>query len=466
MFRFVHLRLVIGIAAALLAVPAQPSFLPTVGTMLPAVGAHPHDRIVHADPHLQFGCQGLKLDDFVNGPVCFSPLQMQRAYGFDKNYQHGLTGSGRTIVIIDAYQNPFLATDLAAFDGVFGLPAPSLTQVAPDGLTPFDATDATQVNWSGEIALDVEYAHAMAPGAAIALVLAKSGDDADIISATRYAVVHDLGDVISQSFGEGETCMTTANLDAQHAVFIDANANGITLIASSGDSGAAQPGCAPADPDFKSASTPASDPLVTGVGGTNLQADKLGNYTSERAWADAFTTDAAGNAICYPPSTAGCSGGGFSSLFERPTYQSGVGRIPSTARGVPDVAYNAGVDGGVLVHWGVGNSLFGLDPTDPTIYFLFGGTSAGSPAWAALVAIADQAAGHRLGNINPLLYSMAGTIGTGSIRDVTRGNNNFDDIVGDDAGPGWDPVTGLGSPDAQILVNALATGTKPPRGKP
>ena len=308
----------------------------------------------------------------------------------------------------------------------------------------------------------------MAPGAAIALVLAKSDDDADIISATRYAVDHDLGDVISQSFGEGEACMTSANLDRAAR----GSSSMRTRRASPSSPHRAitaplSPAALPTAPDFKSASTPASDPLVTGVGGTNLQADKLGQLHLRARLGRCVhhrRTRATPSATRRAPPAAAAAGSAHCSSGRHTRATSS--RIPSTARGVPDVAYNAGVDGGVLVHWGVGNTLFGLDPTDPTIYFLFGGTSAGSPAWSALVAIADQAAGHRLGNINPLLYSTAGTIGTRPIRDVTRGNNNFDDVVGFDAGPGWDPVTGLGSPDAQILVNALATGTKPPRGKP
>ena len=127
------------------------------------------------------------------------------------------------------------------------------------------------VGWSSEISLDVEWAHAVAPGAAITLVLAKSNEDADILSATKYAVDHNLGEVISQSFGEGETCMDPNLLKQQHAVFQAANAKGITLIASSGDQGSAQPTC-DGSSFFLSASSPASDPLVLGVGGTQLAA--------------------------------------------------------------------------------------------------------------------------------------------------------------------------------------------------
>src|SRR5262249_48558595 len=153
----------------------------------------------------------------------------------------GIDGSGHTIVIVDAFQSPTIVHDLTLFDAVFGLPNPSFHITAPDGLTPFNPASANQAGWAGEITLDVEWAHAVAPGASIELVLAKSNDDADILSATKFAVDHNLGDVISQSFGEGESCVDPNLLAAQHKVFQDANAKRITLIASAGDQGAAQP---------------------------------------------------------------------------------------------------------------------------------------------------------------------------------------------------------------------------------
>jgi subtilase family serine protease len=199
--------------------------------------------------------------------------------------------------------------------------------VAPDGLTPFDENDPNQVGWAVEISLDVQWAHAIAPDAAITLVLAKSNEDADILSATRYVVDHGLADVISQSFGEAEECMDPALLRAQHELFQRATAKRITLVASSGDDGAAQPSCDGTDL-IKAASTP---------------------------------------------------------RFQRPLH------LPS--RGVPDVAYNGDVFGGVLVAFGVN-----IGPgTGPGSFFIVGGTSAGAPQWSALTALTDQVA-HRLGH--------------------------------------------------------------------
>src|SRR5204862_1408762 len=138
----------------------------------------------------------------IPGRQCYDPYQMRHAYQVDSLISAGFDGSGHTIVIVDAFQNPNLVTQVANFDNFYGLPPITLAQVAPDGLTPFVPGNANMTGWAEEISLDVEWAHAMAPGANIVLVLAKTNDDADILSALRYAVNNNLGDVISMSFGE------------------------------------------------------------------------------------------------------------------------------------------------------------------------------------------------------------------------------------------------------------------------
>ncbi|MGZ3587318.1 MAG: S53 family peptidase [Candidatus Limnocylindrales bacterium] len=405
---------------------------------------------------VHFSCQDIPLDTPPpNDGRCYQPFQIQAAYGVAPLLKAGITGKGRTIVIVDAYDNPYIETDLALFDAEFSLPAPAFQKVYPDGATPFDFTDPEQIGWSGEIALDVQWAHAMAPAAKIVLVLAASSDDADILSATKYAVDHNLGDVISQSFGEAESCVDPKIDAQQHQVFQKATQKGITLFASSGDDGAAQLNCDFTD-YIKSASSPANDPLVTAVGGTNLVADATtGAYGSERSWADQYT--------CYPVDSFGCSGGGFSNLFGRPSFQFGVDNTRPGHRGVPDVAFNGGVDGGVLTHWGVGlQAILGLDPTLPA-FFAFGGTSAGSPQWAGLTALADQLGHHRLGDINDSLYRIAGrsALYKAAFHDIKTGNNNFqvtstETIPGFSAKTRWDAVTGLGSPNAAVLLPLLA----------
>ena len=166
-----------------------------------------------------FSCQLVSPDPADYDATCYDPYQMRHAYNTDKLINAGFTGKGKTIVIVDAYQSPRIVDQLNVFNDFYELPSlnglgaaddPSLgtfTVVAPDGLTPFDPTDDNMIGWAEEISLDVEWAHAIAPGANITLVLAKTNDDADILSATKYAVDHNLGDVISQSFGENESCV-------------------------------------------------------------------------------------------------------------------------------------------------------------------------------------------------------------------------------------------------------------------
>lgn len=407
----------------------------TGGHMTPAVGTHPDYRMAGAPTSgSTFNCQkpGASLP-------CYGPQQIRTAYNIQPLLNAGITGARRTIVIIDAFGNPYIRSDLAQFDSTFGLPDTTLNIIAPDGQTPFDSNNGDMVGWSGEISLDVEWAHAVAPGATIDLVLSKSDQDADILSATRYVIQHNLGDVISQSFGEGEACMDPALVKQQHELFALAAAKHITVLASSGDNGAGQPDCNGDGGLFLSASTPASDPFVTAVGGTNLHADlTTGAYQSETAWNDGY----------------GESGGGFSVLYSRPGYQEHTPGI-TNARGVPDVAYNAGVSGGVLTHWGVGNTLYGIDPTAP-VFFIFGGTSAGSPQWAGITALADQVAHHRLGFLNPAIYSIGHSDGYAlGFHDITVGNNVVSGVGGYSTSAGWDPVTGWGTPKVDRLIVLL-----------
>lgn len=376
-----------------------------------------------------------------NAPVrCYGPQQIRTAYNIQPVLNQGITGQGRTLVIIDAYQSPTIVHDLATFNAVFGLPNSTLNIIAPDGLTPFNPNDPNQVGWAGEITLDVEWSHVVAPGATIDLVLAKSSNDPDILSATKFAVENNLGSVISQSFGEGESCADPNLLVAEHQLFKEATAKHITLFASSGDFGAAQPTC-DGSSFFLSASTPASDPLVTGVGGTHLAANpQTGKYLGETAWNDSF----------------GASGGGFSVIYPRPNFQQGI--VQSKQRGVPDVAYNGDVNGGVLAVWSSSGS--GANQV-----FIFGGTSAGSPQWAGIIALGNQLAGHNLGFINKAIYRIGESASySRAFHDIVIGNNTFVGttssgqtvtILGYNTGRGWDPVTGWGSPNVARLLPLL-----------
>lgn len=364
---------------------------------------------------------------------CYGPAQMRRAYDIKRVLGAGIDGTGTTIVIIDAFQSPALRQDLDFFDKTFGLAKATLNILAPGGLTPFDPNNPIQVSWSAEISLDVEWAHAIAPGATIDLVLAKDSQDQSLLSVTKYAVNNNLGNVISQSFGEGESCMDPGLQASQHQTFQEAAKKGITVFASSGDQGAAQPTC-DGSSYFLNASTPASDPLVVAVGGTYLNADAhTGKFIGEAAWNE---TDVA----------VGASGGGFSTLFARPDYQAGY--VGNPKRGVPDVAYDASVNGGVLVAWSV---LSGAGS-----FYIFGGTSAGSPQWAGMLADVDSHFG-RQGDIHNILYhGFARSDYNLFYHDIKVGDNTFTataangspvTINGYNTRVGWDAVTGLGSFD-------------------
>jgi subtilase family serine protease len=410
---------------------------------------------------------------------CYDPYEMRHAYQTDSLIAAGYDGTGHTIVIVDAFQNPNLVSQVAHFDAFYGLPAISLTQYAPDGLTPFVTGDPNMTGWAEEISLDVEYAHGIAPGARIALVLAKSNSDADIVSALKYAVDHNLGDVISMSFGGNESCLDPDTLSAYHDVFAAATQKNITLVASSGDTGAAQTTC-DGNSWVQAVSFPASDPLVTGVGGTELHAADYcltslgcnpsthpspGTYQSEIVWNEGLPFGDFGNVFGFGTVS---TGGGFSVVFDEPPYQKGTdGLHGGKQRAVPDVAYSAAVLHGVLVYLNI--------PGLPPGFYRIGGTSAGAPQWAAITAIANQKAGGRLGFLNSAIYQI-GKVKKAypvSFNDITSGTNSslqFDSsnnpvtVIGFDAGIGWDATTGTGSPVTSSLADYLIKYVSPGDG--
>ena len=365
-------------------------------------------------------------------------------------------------MIIDPYGSDTLAADVAQFDSFFGIPATTVNVIEPDG-TPSATSVANEFGWKAETTLDIEWAHAIAPGATIDLVVAKSDSDADVLSAATYVADNNLGDVLSQSYGEAEQCMDASLLARQHAVFEKLTAEHVTLVASSGDQGAALRSC-DGNSFIKAASTPATDPQVTAVGGTTLVAtaptadaggfvaDVGGSYQSESTW-----NEAPGHS----------TGGGISSVYARPDFQAPVVK-DSHMREVPDIAYNAALNRGVL---GVVTCTTTQKPACGTVgqlFARFGGTSAGTPQWAGLLALADQMAGGRIGSVNKTLYHLGKGVSPSTyFHDVTTGDNSVpaglpgSPIAGFSAGSGWDAATGWGSPIANLLVPALA---KPGQG--
>ena len=379
----------------------------------------------------------------VFGLACYTPSEIRTAYNVPSAYD----GSGQTIAIVDAYGSPTIRQDLQYFDAVMGLPNPTLNVIYPSGPpAPFDATNNTMVGWAGETSLDVEWAHAIAPRATIDLLVAPSNQSSAIEAAEVYAVQHHLGNVVSMSFGADEPTIPegvkNAHLQKSDALFQQAADAGITMIASTGDYGATN-GNSTLTAEF-----PASDPQVLSVGGTSLQMSDTGAYKSEAVWNDSDPSQCPLG--CLLGTVAAATGGAPSQFFKAPVYQTNF--IHPDSRDVADVSYNAGVYTAVLVAEGF------RVPGQIGLYFV-GGTSAGAPQWAGIMALANQAAGHPLGFVNPSLYKIARNGAYGSVfHDVTTGSNGWMGNLGESAGPGYDMPTGVGSPNVANLISALITG--------
>ncbi len=397
--------------------------------------------------------------------ACYSPAQIQQAYHLPALYSHGVTGKGATIVIVDPYGSPTIASDLRHFDSVEGVPGPpSLRIIRPAGKVPaFNANNANMVGWASETTLDVEYAHTIAPGAKILLVETPGGGKAgtvsmpQIVTAEKYVIRHHLGDVISQSFVATEQAIGSAAIQSLRGAYLAAYSSHVTVLAGSGDSGATG-----FESDQQSyythpvASWPASDPLVTAVGGTRLNLDANGNHNSaDTVWNDTYsrTANQLVNGNNGPNPLA--AGGGKSVIFGRPSYQSGVRGVVGTHRGVPDISMSAACTGAVNVFQSFGGQ--------PAGWYALCGTSEATPLFAGIVALADQVAGHPLGLINPALYKLASGHAPGIVR-VPSGNNTVSfrqrgrsyTVHGFSARSGYNLAAGLGTVNAQSFVTELA----------
>jgi len=395
------------------------------------------------------------------GIACYDAAQFERAYGTNELYAHGVTGAGQTIVIVDAFGSPTIKHDLAEYDSQNGLPAPpSFNIITPEGAPPpYNGDNGTMGSWAIETSLDVEMAHTMAPGANILLVETPIAETEGIEGfvpiehAIQYVVENHLGNVISQSFGATEQTFAggPAQIKSLEFAYQSAANNGVTVLASSGDTGAAN-----YEPDgvnlygFPAVGWPASDPLVTAVGGTQLHLDWNGRPTAPpNVWNDTalFGSPAAGS-------------GGLSSVFSRPSYQDSVSSVVGNSRGIPDLSASAAVNGGAALYISAVNGPEGLAGPG---WYIVGGTSEASPLTAGIISLADQVAGHGLGLINPALYAMGDGAGSG-LTDITLGNNGvtwtnsqgmMESLPGYNAAPGYDLASGLGTPWAPRFVAEL-----------
>ena len=447
---------------AALATTTPSSASSAVTASAPQVAVYPDAIILpHAPtaaPPTDSDCQA------ANNLDCYTPDDVRNAYDLPALYARGATGKGQTIMIVDAFGSPTIKADLAAFDAQFGYPAPpKFTVIAPVGAIPkFNRKNSDMVGWAGETSLDVEYAHALAPGANILLVETPASETEgvvgfpQIVAAEEYALSHYKVGVISQSFAATEqTFASYSQIASLRAAYTDAQSHRVTVLAGTGDAGAS---------NFENdgvtyyrhrvTAWPATDPLVTAVGGTELEQNGDGSFTSV-AWNDTFnqtfTKVWTGSTHPSPFST----GGGVSEFFARPSYQSGVKGITGALRGVPDISMSGACNGAVDVYSSYTTKGWSLAC----------GTSEATPEFAAIVAIADQIAGRSLGVINATLYKMYAQHAAGIV-DVTSGNNTVAfypkggksavTVKGYSAGNGYDLATGVGTLNALSFAYELA----------
>jgi subtilase family serine protease len=453
--RFVLFVLVLALAAASVA---------SAATVRPQLHSSPFTPLHHLSP-------GDASTVCLNGLPCYVPQEIQAAYDYPQG-AGAPTGAGQTILVVTAYGAPFVANDLQIFDAGLGLPDPPHfrveTQKAPVST---DGSGATYT-WEVETDLDVQWAHAMAPGANIVVAVANTDDPANVAQVLREVLPKYPGAIITQSFGADETGPagdpTLPNTFSP--LYLAALLRGGTVLASAGDLGASngteieQALGAPLTPS-PMAEYPASDPLVLAVGGTEGNPypggllTAAGTYGGEQVWNEPFAVAA--------------GGGAPSQLFDAPPWQRS---LHTKQRLEPDVSYNASIQDGYLVILSC-RPIPRTDVLDPSCvdssnfgYVAVGGTSAGTPQWAAIIALANElrAGQHRgpLGFVSPTLYNLAKDKRSYArdFHDITVGDNTLDlralgfpaaSQFGFTAAPGYDIPTGLGTPDVANLLSDL-----------
>jgi subtilase family serine protease len=414
-------------------------------------------------------------------PCGYKPAQLRGAYGTAAAQAQGYDGRGATVAVVDAFASKYILKDAQTYasrnDAAHPLRASQLNQLLSAKYRYIDECGAS--GWYGEETLDVEAVHAMAPHANILYVGAASCADDDLAAAVNTVVDNQLAQVVTNSYGETEAdaAANMAGVRERHQTYLQAAAEGISILFSSGDSGdeIAASGTRQTDMDT-------SDPMVTGVGGTSLAVTKSNGYGFEQGWGTGKSTLTNGAWEPNPPAYLYGGGGGTSQLFKQPRYQEGV--VPSSIanyfgngahRAVPDVAMVGDPSTGFLV----GQSQTFPDGTIRYSEYRVGGTSLSSPLFAGVVAVANQVNGGRLGFLNPKMYRLAGS---SAFRDVNHGRQVTDAVVrvdyvnGYDASDGtvtslrtlnqtgtiftrkgYDDVTGLGSPNGTSFLSAMAS---------
>jgi subtilase family serine protease len=408
------------------------------------------------------------------GIACYGPQDMRNQYDFNPTYApgNGDAGAGQTIVIFDSFGSPTIQQDLATFDTSYGINAPPSFKVyQPEGNVTYSYLhdgaasgksfqDKTEINWGYESTLDVEWAHAMAPNANIALVETPTAETEgvdglqNLENAQQWALNNHIGTIWSDSFAATEqTFENPSVVQRMNQLYHTAASDGISAFFATGDLGAANYNktCTGASPkcsiySYATVNFPSSSPDVVSVGGTQIPDAPVSStepallgYNPEQNWNDGY----------------GSGGGGFSTVFPKPYYQTGI-TDPTGMRGLPDISYNAALISSILIYESFDPAGAGWVP--------IGGTSAAAPQWAAIDAIANNANitqnGAALGFLTPRLYQVYDNAADGSaFHDILTTNNSFAGVKGYNAGPGWDPTTGIGTPDVNNLVQALKATT-------
>ena len=413
-----------------------------------------------------------------------APGDFATIYDLNPLYSAGYTGSGETIVIVG--QSAIATSDITNFQKAAGLTqkAPTLTLVPSTGTsTPNDKNGDED-----ESDLDIEWSGAIAQGATINFVYTGSNTNSGAFDAIQYAIDNNLGSIVSSSYGTCEADLSSSDVTTLQSWFAQANSQGQTVVAASGDNGATD--CESiSNPDTivngdqatqgLAVDVPAASPYVTGIGGTEFLADKSapGTYwNSTNSTGDTSAIQFIPEEVWNDTSTKiglEAGGGGKSSLFGKPSWQTGTGVPNDGARDVPDISLNASPNHDGYLYCATGSD---ADPTSCSNGFLdssgspdvAGGTSFGAPTFSAMLAILSQKLGSKgLGNVNPEIYSLASSNYSSVFHDTTSGNNEVPckigstdcnaSSIGYSADTGYDLASGWGSIDAANFVNAFTS---------
>jgi subtilase family serine protease len=499
-----------GSAALFAALPVAAAPATTLGAVLPLAAQAPESAFTGAaaaaDP---VSCQRPAPDNRVSTTIhCYRPNDIRAFYGLGPLTANTNDGAGQTIVLVDSYGSPTAESDLNFFAQTFGGPTPNFDAVFPLGEPGYKdppgngsgtSGPAAAAGWAGEANLDVQWAYAIAPKAHIVLLATPPAETQgvqglpNLMMAIDWAVkTYPAGTVFSMSFGTSEEAFASpaaakTAFDRFDETFKRGQAKHDTFFASSGDDGSLGVGRAHHQEqtvDHPSTSYPNSSPYVTSVGGTQVQSGWTWAPTSDKPFNDdgtrnpaywAWTPDGNSEAVWNETWGPIGTGGGLSHVYSRPAYQDGVANIVGNQRGVPDLAWNAAVNGGVLVF-----HTYFPKAAGPAAWGVFGGTSASSPQVAALTAIANQGRAFigkdGIGDLNSVIYSGSfdkatafsdiepetyGTAASGVLDDnqmweyAADGTVHPGPIPGFPTTTGYDLTTGWGSPKAAGYVAQL-----------